>query len=85
MINLTLRIDPDIKERAEKLFGEFGMTLITAVNVFIRQALRQGEIPFRIFDPFYSDKNQTELVRRAADVSARRNLSAHDLIDADAE
>jgi DNA-damage-inducible protein J len=63
-INVTIRLDRDIKENAEKLFEGFGMNLSTAFNVFVRQSLRQGKIPFEVFDPFYSEKNQAELNSR---------------------
>jgi DNA-damage-inducible protein J len=80
-INVTIRLDRDIKEQAEKMFHEFGMNLSTAFNVFARQSLRQGKIPFEIFDPFYSEKNQAELSRRIEDIEAGRNLAAHELIE----
>jgi len=84
-INVTIRLDREVKENAEKLFGDFGMNLTTAFNVFARQALRQGKIPFEIYDPFYSEKNQAELNRRLADVSAGKNLAAHGLIEVEDE
>ena len=46
--NITLRMDSDIKARAEHLFDELGMNMSTAFNIFVRQALRDGGIPFRI-------------------------------------
>ena len=69
-INVTIRLDRDIKEQAEKMFNDFGMNLSTALNIFVRQALREGKIPFEIYDPFYSEKNQAELSRRIADIEA---------------
>jgi len=56
-INVTIRLDREVKENAEKLFNDFGRNLSTAFNIFARQALRQGKIPFEIYDPFYSEKN----------------------------
>ena len=41
-------MDSDLKTRAEALFAELGMNLTTAFNVFVRQALRDGGIPFEI-------------------------------------
>jgi len=46
--NLSIRIDKELKEQAEKLFSELGMNMTTAFTVFIRQAVRQGKIPFEI-------------------------------------
>jgi DNA-damage-inducible protein J len=79
-INVTIRLDKDVKEKAEALFGEFGMNLSTAFNIFARQALRQGKIPFEIYDPFYSEKNQERLNRSIENAEAGK-VTAHDLIE----
>ncbi|GHV01574.1 DNA-damage-inducible protein J [Clostridia bacterium] len=84
-INVTVRLDKDIKESAERLFSDLGMNFSTAVNVFTRQALRQGKIPFEIYDPFYSKENQAELKRRIADIEAGKNLSVHEPIEDEEE
>lgn len=46
--NLSIRIDKELKERAEHLFSELGMNMTTAFNIFLRQAVRQGKIPFEV-------------------------------------
>ncbi len=46
--NITIRMDSEIKAQAEILFGELGMNLTTALNIFVRQSLREGRIPFEI-------------------------------------
>jgi len=64
--NLNIRIDSEIKERAEVFFADLGMSFTTAVNIFVRQALKQGKIPFEIrteCDPFYSASNMAVLER----------------------
>jgi DNA-damage-inducible protein J len=47
-INLSIRMDRELKEQAENLFSELGMNMTTALNVFVRQSVRQGKIPFEI-------------------------------------
>lgn len=47
-INISIRIDSSLKAQAERLFGELGMNLTTAFNIFVRQSLREGRIPFDI-------------------------------------
>ena len=79
-INVTIRLDREVKEQAERMFNDFGMNLSTAFNIFARQSLRQGKIPFEIYDPFYSEKNQAELNRRIADIEAGKNLSTHEML-----
>ena len=46
--NVSIRMDGDIKKQADALFAELGMNISTAFNIFIRQALREGRIPFDI-------------------------------------
>ena len=46
--NLTVRIDSGIKTEAEKLFDDLGMSISTAFNIFLRQAVRVQAIPFTI-------------------------------------
>ena len=46
--NLSIRMDADLKSQADILFAELGMNLSTAFNIFVRQALREGKIPFDI-------------------------------------
>lgn len=41
-------MDSDLKAQADAFFGEHGMNLSTAFNVFVRQSLREGRIPFDI-------------------------------------
>lgn len=46
--NISIRMDSDLKAQAEALFSELGMNLTTAFNIFVRQSLREGKIPFEI-------------------------------------
>ena len=46
--NISIRMDSDLKEQADALFAELGMNLSTAFNIFVRQSLREGGIPFEI-------------------------------------
>lgn len=46
--NISIRMDADLKAKADALFGELGMNLSTAFNIFVRQSLREGRIPFDI-------------------------------------
>jgi DNA-damage-inducible protein J len=41
-------MDSDLKAQADILFGELGMNLTTAFNIFVRQSIREGGIPFEI-------------------------------------
>ena len=46
--NISIRMDVDLKDAAEELFDELGLSLSAAFNIFVRQALRERAIPFTI-------------------------------------
>lgn len=46
--NMNIRTDAEVKIAAEKLFNELGLNMTTAVNMFLRQAIRTGGIPFEV-------------------------------------
>lgn len=47
-VNVTIRMDEDIKRQADDLFSDLGMSLSGAITVFMKQAIRQQAIPFKI-------------------------------------
>ena len=63
--NLTIRMEPELKEQAAALFKALGLDLSTATGLFYRQALRCHGLPF---DVKLSDPNETTyMAMRAAD------------------
>ncbi len=59
MAQINIRVDDELKEKADVLFNSLGMTFTTAVNIFISQAVREGGLPFAVTtrtgnDPSYS-------------------------------
>ena len=46
--NFNFRVDSEVKKQSEALFGQLGVNLTTALNVFLRQAIRVGGFPFDV-------------------------------------
>lgn len=46
--NISIRMDAELKTQADALFAELGMNISTAFNIFVRQSLREGGLPFNI-------------------------------------
>jgi len=44
--NLNIRTDKNVKEQAKQLFAELGLNMTTAINLFLRTAIRRRGIPF---------------------------------------
>lgn len=47
-VSTSISIDAEVKDKAQKLFAEFGMDLSTAINIFLKQAIYERSIPFTI-------------------------------------
>ena len=47
-INVNIRLDEDLKKQTEVLLSNMGLNMTTAMNMFLRQVVRQGKIPFEI-------------------------------------
>jgi DNA-damage-inducible protein J len=81
--NVNIRMDEDLKKQADKLFCNLGMNMSTAFNVFVRQAIRTGGIPFEVTtrtDDFYNEYNQQVLKKSIARLNAGKG-TVHDLIE----
>lgn len=46
--NMTLRIEPELKNQAAALFKDLGLDLSTATGIFYRHALRCHGLPFEV-------------------------------------
>ena len=46
--SMNIRMDSSIKRDAQQIFAELGMYMTTAVNIFLRQAIRERGLPFEV-------------------------------------
>ena len=46
--NINIRVDRDIKNRAQDVFSALGLDMSSAINIFLRQAIRKNGIPFEL-------------------------------------
>ena len=79
-INVNIRMDSEIKEQADRLFSELGFNLTTAINAFVKQALRERAIPFYIKANDSStisaaSKNRNELISRGREYGQVLNVA----------
>lgn len=58
MAQINLRVDDDVKKQAELVCSEIGISLSSAINIYLKKLGREYKIPFEVSaDPFYSEKN----------------------------
>ena len=70
-LTTSIKIDAKTKKEAQELFKDMGMSLTTAVNIFLKQAVREQRIPFYVGQPKYKE----EVYQAMRDVEQGKNLS----------
>lgn len=85
MTQVNFRIEEDVKANAEKALKEMGLTMSTAITMFLVKVGREKRIPFEITaDPFYNSENIAELERRIASIeNGTSTLKEHELLEVD--
>ncbi len=83
MAQVNFRVEDNLKAKVEKVCGDMGLSMTTAINIFLVKLAREKRIPFEITaDPFYSQENIEVLKKRIADLeSGKSTLKEHDLIE----
>ena len=51
-----VRIDENIKKQATELFSQLGMDMSSAINIFLRQCVMRGGLPFEVVVPQYKSE-----------------------------
>ncbi|WP_172119728.1 type II toxin-antitoxin system RelB/DinJ family antitoxin [Actinomyces faecalis] len=82
-VNVNFKVDPDLKAQVEEVVREMGLTMTTALTVYMRKIAMERRIPFEITaDPFYHSANIAHLEHLKAELDAGRlPLSDHALIE----
>ena len=61
--NLYARIEPDVKEQAESILSELGITASNAINMFYKQIILNRGLPFEVKIPTAKIVNVAELTK----------------------
>ena len=48
---LNLRVNPDVKRRAEEVLSQLGIPMSTAIDIYLKQISMTGGIPFAVTLP----------------------------------
>ena len=69
--NLNFRVDEELKRNAEAIFSELGLSMSSAMNIFLRYCVRYGGIPFEL----RIEKPNAETLAAIEDVNNNRGMS----------
>ena len=68
---LHIRIEPSVKQKAEKTLNDLGLSITEAINVFLNQVILNDGIPFEVKKP----KFNKETIQAIEDTKNGKNLS----------
>lgn len=78
--NLNIRTDKTIKEQADQIYSELGLSMTAAINMFLRATIRTNGIPFSLS---LNDPNQTtiEAIEEGRRIARDPNVKGYHSID----
>lgn len=68
---LHIRVEPSVKQKAEKTLNDLGLSITEAINVFLNQVILHDGIPFEIRKPKFNQ----ETIQALEDTKNNKNLS----------
>ena len=83
MPTIQVRIDDKTKSASTALFNQLGITMSDAINLFLRQTIMQGGIPFTLTVPGKPETDTEAFVNEAFLDAIRRYKAVNNKIDFD--
>ena len=81
MAQLSMRIDDNVKKKAEMACEALGLTMTAAINLYLVKLGNEMRIPFEVsVDPFYNPTNQRVLEESITQMESGR-FASHELIE----
>lgn len=75
-IPTQIRVDEDLKKQAVELFGQLGLDMSSAMNIFLRQCVLRGGLPFSVELPQYKQE-VIEAMEEARRISRDPNVKGY--------
>ena len=72
--NLYVRMEPDIKEQAEKILSALGIPASNAINMFYKQIIIQRGLPFDLKLSSESVLNFNHMTEQEADTELQKGI-----------
>lgn len=75
-VSTNIKIDSALKQESQALFESLGLNLSTAVNMFLRQSVREQAIPFRVGRPLLNDETANAIEEARNGIGLSRGFSS---------
>ena len=73
--SINIRVDQEIKQKAELLYKSFGITISDAINIFLHQSINHGGLPFELRHPKNNLINDEETANTRRYDRAKKSIS----------
>ena len=73
---LSVRVDEDVKRRAQNVFRELGLTMSAGINLYLTQVALQRSVPFFLTQIPQEVPGNTELRKQAEELKAQKAISS---------
>ncbi len=78
---VSIRIDRKVKNEAQELFNALGMDMTTAINVFLRQAIITGGLPFKVQKERTPSRALLAAMKEAKELAKDPNAKRYDNLE----
>jgi DNA-damage-inducible protein J len=78
---ININIDRNIKEEATEILNDLGLSMSSAINIFLTQVIRTEGIPFEIKSPKPSRKLQKAIKEANDIISKKKEVKAYHNVD----
>lgn len=76
-----IRIDSTVKKDANELFSELGIDMSSAVNIFLRQCILRGGLPFKVEVPKYNAETLAAMAEARDIMSGKIQATSYNSTD----
>ena len=77
--NLSIRVDLEVKKEAENILNYLGLSMSSAINMFLKQIVINRGLPFEVkipnLPPFIEDLSQEELMNLLEEADNGKGIS----------
>lgn len=84
--SISIRVEPKVKNQAEKILNNLGIPMSTAIDMFLRQVTIQRGIPFEVkmpkplaFNALDKEQFDAEIAKGMADIKAGNTYSLEEV------
>lgn len=82
-VSTSIKVDPELKKESQALFESFGLNFSSAITLFLKQAVREQAIPFRVGTPYPNAETVKAIEDARNGIGLSRSFSSVDELLAD--